>query len=551
MNAPETMPPSPRWLSGFLAFGSALVLLLTLLLGVASVVSTVGGATIWGPTTPCPTSAAVIGLSLVVLAICLALCRLLVRRSDLINLPLLEASLAGIALLVGLWFIWVNHTETSLFHDSLVLQQFAEHLSAGDLSDFWPHIDNYAAKAPGDLYMSIYPHQAGLLLLMTGLRCLFGSGMVKALQVMNLLAAIGVSALLCSLARAVERPRGERAVLALVAYGFLPNVLLGVFPYGNTIGLLLVLAASRVLLASLRNASGARSAALGLASGLLALSGLMIKSTYIYLVAGVVLIALLGCIKEKAHVRAVVLLFSTGALLALSSSVPRAGFKALVGYALPEDQPKMTWLAIGLDYQPSTDPRPGWYNPIGMDNRIRHNGNVGNEEAAAESVVLDRLGHLAGNPGYGAWFFAKKLAYEWLDPTYDSYFVASFSKMSEEDAARWGRGADARFYPMDLTKPHGYVCLVLFIVMDACQSLPYLGAALGARDLMREALRGGRGAALAEYALPCVFFVGFLLYLVWEGKSMYTLPLAISLLPTAARGIATFVQRPLRKRFAQ
>ena len=195
MNAPETTPPSSRWLSGFLAFGSALVLLLTLLLGVASVVSTVGGATIWGPTTPCPTSAAVIGL-----------CRLLVRRSDLINLPLLEASLAGIALLVGLWFIWVNHTETSLFHDSLVLQQFAEHLSAGDLSDFWPHIDNYAAKAPGDLYMSIYPHQAGLLLLMTGLRCLFGSGMVKALQVMNLLAAIGVSALLCSLARAVERP---------------------------------------------------------------------------------------------------------------------------------------------------------------------------------------------------------------------------------------------------------------------------------------------------------------------------------------------------------
>lgn len=281
MNAPETTPPSPRWLSGFLAFGSALVLLLTLLLGVASVVSTVGGATIWGPTTPCPTSAAVIGLSLVVLAICLALCRLLVRRSDLINLPLLEASLAGIALLVGLWFIWVNHTETSLLHDSLVLQQFAEHLSAGDLSDFWPHIDNYAAKAPGDLYMSIYPHQAGLLLLMTGLRCLFGSGMVKALQVMNLLAAIGVSALLCSLARAAERPRGERAVLALVAYGFLPNVLLSVFPYGNTIGLLLVLAASRVLLASLRNASGARSAALELASGLLALSGLMIKSTYI------------------------------------------------------------------------------------------------------------------------------------------------------------------------------------------------------------------------------------------------------------------------------
>lgn len=551
MNAPETTPPSPRWLSGFLAFGSALVLLLTLLLGVASVVSTVGGATIWGPTTPCPTSAAVIGLSLVVLAICLALCRLLVRRSDLINLPLLEASLAGIALLVGLWFIWVNHTETSLFHDSLVLQQFAEHLSAGDLSDFWPHIDNYAAKAPGDLYMSIYPHQAGLLLLMTGLRCLFGSGMVKALQVMNLLAVIGVSALLCSLARAVERPRGERAVLALVAYGFLPNVLLSVFPYGNTIGLLLVLAASRVLLASLRNASGARSAALGLASGLLALSGLMIKSTYIYLVAGVVLIALLGCIKEKARVRAVVLLFSTGVLLALSSSVPRAGFKALVGYALPEDQPKMTWLAIGLDYQPSADPRPGWYNPIGMDNRIRHNGNVGDEEATAESVVLDRLGHLAGNPGYGAWFFAKKLAYEWLDPTYDSYFVASFSKMSEEDAARWGRGADARFYPMDLTKPHGYVCLVLFIVMDACQSLLYLGAALGARDLMREALHGGRGAALAEYALPCVFFAGFLLYLVWEGKSMYTLPLAISLLPTAARGIATFVRRPLHRHFAQ
>lgn len=238
-------------------------------------------------------------------------------------------------------------------------------------------------------------------------------------------------------------------------------------------------------------------------------------------------------------------------LLALSSSVPRAGFKALVGYALPEDQPKMTWLAIGLDYQPSTDPRPGWYNPIGMDSRIRHNGNVGDEEAAAESVVLDRLGRLAGNPGYGAWFFAKKLAYEWLDPTYDSYFVASFSKMSEQDAARWGRGADARFYPMDLTKPHSYVCLVLFIVMDACQSLLYLGAALGARGLMREALRGGRGAALAEYALPCVFFAGFLLYLVWEGKSMYTLPLAISLLPTAARGIATFVRRPLCKRLAQ
>lgn len=435
------------------------------------------------------------------------------------------------SLALGTWFVLEAHATGCLFHDSEVLLSVASHLASGDMSDFYPHLADYASKAPGDLYLSLYPHQSGFLLLLTGISRLFGGKAMVAVQLLSVVASVASSALLCSLQRTMDRSRPERLACIVLTYCFLPPVLLSTLPYGNAIGLVLVLASVRTAVSALRAADGSREALLGLASAALLFLGLAVKATYVYFVFAAVAVGVVKLAHGSRRTRVAILMAASLVAWALSGAIPKAALGRLIGYELPADQPKVTWVAIGLGNGTPEDPRPGWYGAIGTENRIAANGDVEKETSAALGVIRSRLSLATQDPAGALGFVAEKLGYEWLDPTYDCYWTASM--LSRPDGSQ--------YIPRDTSTPRGIFCVALGVFMDGMQSLLYLSSAVGALDLARRA--GSGRQALGHAFLPCVFLIGFLLYVVWEAKAMYVMPLALCLTPLAARGVAVTLRQ--------
>lgn len=105
--------------------------------------------------------------------------------------------------------------------------------------------------------------------------------------------------------------------------------------------------------------------------------------------------------------------------------------------------------------------------------------------------------------------------------------------MTPEGAA--GTNApDGRYDAWDTSFIHGWVSRALFAVMDGMQTVIYAGATIGAVELFRQV--GDKSKTLA-YCLPCAFFMGFVVYVLWEAKGMYAMPFFFCLIPVAAQGL--------------
>lgn len=189
-------------LNWFLVFGIALV---TIACGVGFVSSLLLTAspslaplsehvTIWHLFAPGRTLmtclALVSGIAYALIAILVA------RKASLIPERGFVTALALAALAFGLCWIATNATEHNGFSDSAQLLAYARQLAHGDMSSFLPHSESFANKLPGDMYLSNYPYQGGILLLLEGCSRMFGDFDVQAFQVLNALCCVGTSLLL-------------------------------------------------------------------------------------------------------------------------------------------------------------------------------------------------------------------------------------------------------------------------------------------------------------------------------------------------------------------
>ena len=475
-------------------------------------------------------------LALVAGVIYALLAFLVCRRAASIPERRLVAGLAAAALAFCLCWIWTNATEHNGFSDSDQLLAYARQLAHGDLSSFLPHSESFYGKLPGDMYLSNYPYQGGILLLLEACSRLFGSRDVQAFQTLSALCCIGTSLALTRMTAVIGRPKPERVLTAFLSMTLLAPLLFVVFPYGNTIGLFLALLAMD-LWAESRSATGASRIAL-FALGFIALAvGLAVKSTYVVVALGFLLVLLVDCLRRQDGASAVAFVILLLVASKLAGIVPQRIMEARLGYELPENQPKTAWIAMGLsDNSVLGADMPGWWSDSALESQVKNEGDAAAMSRDAQASISASLTAFANDPGYAAWFFGTKLGTEWLDPTFQSLYIAGCGIM-RADARGRTNADDGRFDPADATLPHGFICRVLECVMDGQQSVIYLGASVGGAALAVEA-RKKRAKAL-EFALPCAAFMGFVVYTLWEAKGMYTLPFFLCLIPLAARGFAT------------
>lgn len=533
-------------LNWFLVFGIALV---TIACGVGFVTSLLLTAspslaplsehvTIWHLFAPGRTLmtclALVSGIAYALIAILVA------RKASLIPERGFVTALALAALAFGLCWIATNATEHNGFSDSAQLLTYARQLAHGDMSSFLPHSESFANKLPGDMYLSNYPYQGGILLLLEGCSRMFGDFDVQAFQVLNALCCVGTSLLLVRASVINRRPKPERLLSALLSLTLFAPLLFVVFPYGNTIGLFLALLAMSLWERSRGAAGAARMAFVALGFVLLCL-GLAVKSTYVVIAIGYLVVLLVDCLRKRDGAWGIAFAILLVVATRLSGAVPQAVIEARLGYELPANQPKTAWIAMGLSNESVLgQDMPGWWSTSALDSQIGSEGDVAAMSRDAQDSISMSLATFASDPSYAAWFFAKKLGTEWLDPSFQSLYIAGCGIMRADSQGRT-HADDGRFDPADATLPHGLACRTLECVMDGQQSVIYLGATIGGAALVAEARK--KRAKTLEFALPCAAFMGFVVYTLWEAKGMYTLPFFLCLIPLAARGFATLASR--------
>lgn len=538
----ETRSRSFGWL---LALGCALVATICGLLAVASFFVTATGALGAGfseyvsfhlPTTP--KWVLEFAAAFAVMALYLLVVVRLVRHADRVREGRFVAILAALALLFCTWWILDNATAYNGFADSRQLTQYAQELARDDYSSFLPRADAFASRLPGDMYLSNYPFQAGILLVFEGYFRLFGTHAVMLYQFTNALASVGSGLALVGMARLTGAPKRERLVAELLALTFVPPLVFCIFPYGNALGLALCLFAMLAWMKS-QAIEGTRALPLILFGAILLFFGFVAKSTYVVMAIGFVLVLAIDSVRKSSWWRAPLMV----ALLVISSkaagALPASYMEARLGVEFPDNQPKSMWIAMGLNTgDVFGESMPGWWSGFALESQIRNEGDVAAQAEEAKGAIGQAATRFASDPAYAAWFFSKKLGTEWLDPTFQSLYIASIGIMTPEGAA--GTNApDGRYDAWDTSFIHGWVSRALFAVMDGMQTVIYAGATIGAVELFRQV--GDKSKTLA-YCLPCAFFMGFVVYVLWEAKGMYAMPFFFCLIPVAAQGLTKLAQ---------
>lgn len=400
-----------------------------------------------------------------------------------------------VTFIVGLvWILSANCTPTA---DPLWCSDFAARAARNDWVGFDP-----------DRYLYIYPYQTWFVSYIELLYRIFGVENFTAVQIFNLLYVCAGQAAVYSLTGCLCPWPQAKTLAAALGLCTLPWVLYTTFNYGNLGSLALTLWACRLLLYALEKRFWPYMA------GVVALStgAYLLKGSALVTVIAVCAVLALAALQKKSWqpLAAIALLF---VCLQLVPSSIQNNFARRAGLELDRGTPELARLAMGLEEGELM--APGWFSRR-TERALAETGY--DYDATLQNqinFIQERLAIFASDPVYTATFFYKKVNSQWFDPTFGVF------KVNRQGAAyaQWTQDAYAQ--------PHDSPFVQ---VLDALQSLVYLGAAVGLFSLCR---RGTEKNALCAL----VFFGGFLLTLLFEGKSQYTFLFYIFLLPYAARGV--------------
>lgn len=484
---------------------------------------------------------------------------------------------------VQIWWVSVQHIDSTNYYDAHLLQYFGRILSAGDPNgtmSYSPGVPFSSQKA-GTMYMMCYPYQSGLVLLWAKLYSAFGDGAVAAFTCLNIamneLSLVSIYAI----GTAVARTPRSRVLLAFLLGAFLPHILYSGFLYGNQMGFGLACSAAALSSVAMRSESTWRALAAVAASAVPAALSLWAKSTFVIVLIAVGIVWLVAALSRR-NIRAVVGAAAFAAVLAIAcsaSGVPKRAFEGRVGYGLGDGIPTVSWFEIGLgDKALIGEDMPGWWFPIALDNFAASDGDTGETAERAMSGLSAELDRLTGAPAYALWFFSTKIGGEWLTPDFESRFFAGQCNYSIDDDAGTPLDTDDDEITFFRRRPRRYVNYRTaeeiseddwfgnaspeerrraveierawdgidgtVQYMDAYQTTTYALAAIAAASLFASSVGprerrcdGERDPSWSASLMPaCIFAVGFFVYVLWEAKAQYTEPFFMFLIPMAACG---------------
>lgn len=419
----------------------------------------------------------------------------------------------GLLIITGLAaLVWVVSSQLIPFSDQFTVQDEVRKL----------HMRDWSAFQAGE-YFFRYPNQLGLLLLSYLFSFVFGSQNYLAFQLFN---AAGLVLLLRELSELCACFRFRRAVqLFVVLEGllFFPLILYCSYVYGTILGLAAVLFAVRLECRFFQKGN-VGDALLCAGSMMLAL---LLKSNFQIFFVGMLLASLV----ESCRTGNLRVLLCPGLLilaLLISGALPRVFFEHLTGAALNQPMSAWGWIAMGLT-------ESGWTGPgawTGLGYRLYEAAGFQTEAHAllSKERVFARLAYFWANKGDAFRFFTLKLAYEWNEPSFQSFWSVAVVSPAGTPPAWVGfltgwKGSDL-------------CCRYLNVL----QTIHLVGTCFYVILFQKE----HNGPEILRLLLPLIFVGGFIFYLFWESGPRYTIIFYVLLFPFAAAGFDRAVRFSLR-----
>lgn len=417
------------------------------------------------------------------------------------------------------WIVLLG-TKTNFYNDSIRLDQYARALLSGDFDVFSADLGDQGVS-----YLRVYPFQSGSIWLLAGVYALFGVGNEMAFQLLSAVFVVVSAASLIFITGRLFPGTGTVALASVLVVLFAPLTFSAAFVYGNAIGFGLGCASLALNVAAMQqDESLPRRWGLFAAGAVVMLLALIVKSTFVIMLIALALAWLIVLVRERRAPQILIVLAAAVVINALTS-VPVRLLESTVGMSFGDGMPKTSWIAMGLTWDPYLN-RPGWWSPVQATHFAQVDGDAAAQGAFAMEAIKTALGAFLADPLYCIRFFVYKLMTEWLDPTFQSLYYSATSV------------SDATSPIAEQVMYNGYTAnRVLTIAMDAYQSLFYIASFTGLVCAFRH-----RGSVSPAALLMVIAFLGGVAcYLLWEAKSVYTMPFALLLLPFAAYGLRSLL----------
>lgn len=412
-----------------------------------------------------------------------------------------------------------------------------------------------AGVPSSESYLGRNPHQCLLVALLELCQLVAGTNFALLFQILNAFVNGATWYLLIELAHDLWNDDRVAPIALGACIIFDPIVLLATFVYGNALALLFDLLAWRIALHALRADTPIRRQALQLlgASAALALAALIKQTMVIVSIAFAVTVAAYAVRTRSVRLAPFVVLpfllynVTNGALL--------AHYEAKTGSDLV-GQPKLTWIVMGIgggrEYDALVSGNPALADDLGYPGYFdayvfktpSQEGFDSIDEMNAYALDI-RLQHFRRDPAFALRFFGRKLAFEWLEPTYECLRVSNYDGEPGNPATAL---ADKRrtYTVVGWQAYYGALNGILILLADLAQSLVYIGSLLWCAKALRASYKKVETAQL----LPYILILGSaLLYVFWESKSMYLMPYIVFMMPQACVGWG-WAADAVSKRFA-
>lgn len=397
---------------------------------------------------------------------------------------------------------WILNISTTLRADAAHINNAAIFAAQGNFSflELGQDIRNH----PWQLGMITYERVLGLF-----------SRNTQLLFLVNLLEIIGINYLTYQLADMVFEHNHRTNVLTIVlSFGFLPQFFFLAFAYGLIPGFLCMLCGFYFQQRYFREAK----LRYAVASVIMAVLAVMLKGNSMVGVITMAILFIMQLLKEK-KVRYLWLALA----LMIASQIPGpaliAAYEWESGYELNSGEPKTLYIAMGIMPE-NRGMAPGWYNAY---NDYTY-GQAGFDPDVAGEMAMDSIKgsivHYIEDPADAVDFFSGKIASVWCEPMYQSLWSGPLTDLNQLVS---GRVLESLYHGGMLENMvsiymKAFVILLLALVVGYVFCRKTESYAIG-------------------YAL--IYMIGgFLLHLMWEGKSQYVYTYIFILIPVGARALA-------------
>lgn len=450
--------------------------------------------------------------------------------------------LAFVTIVQVLWIAAAALT-TYNYPDSQSLIDGADALLSGDIARYSPDFclptdqSELCAARPHAVpsphaYFSYYPFQTGPMLWYVFAGAIFGSHNIIAFQILNAFAITGLVAALWRLGTLIGLDDAGHAALATLLATCVPLLMFATFVYPNAVGFSITVTGV-VLIAQAFRAQHTWSCILILVAGFLVCGiGVILKSTFIILMLAAIIGIVLVVIANRKWWQGAAAIVSFGAAYMLTK-LPLRVIEHITHQDFGKGMPMLSWITLGLNEREGT--MPGWWTGIPLHTFHQTHGDYEQQSQVAKDFVMERMQHFTHNPGEAMDFFSEKLASEWAEPT---FMTSVYSQLGSSAHGFTG-------LPEWLLSGTGAARLTTYenVSQTVLYALALTGVIAMLISVVRSAARPMEDAtAFARTFLCAAFLGGFLCYLFWEAKGIYTLPFYLLLFPLAAYGMQTIMR---------